>query len=154
MARLYLSASDTKDGKYQREIDEICKEIGFESEDKGARLRAVIDSYYEKLILNKNSPPTPTPQSDIKHLNIDQKDGAIRVWERKHDQRIEVAKFRMWEAYGIEKARQKAKTEGEADRAEIREEERLHKRIVSDRKPKIDWGDSEGIDPDYHDGYR
>jgi hypothetical protein len=164
MARLYLSASDTKDGKYQKEIDEICKEIGFENEDKGARLRAIIDYAYQMRVL-KSSQPMSEPQSstpvsetpkDLDHLNINDPKGAIAKWLQNRELREAKRAERAKDAFAIEQARQVAKTKGEKDRVEIREEERLARRVGvnTSSKPKVDWGNSEGIDPDYYDGYR
>jgi len=146
MGRLYLSASDTKDGKYQREIDEICKSIDFNSEDKGARLRAVIDDSYQIRVL-KSSPSASKPPSDLDHLNICDPNGAIQVYLRKRNAETERIKKRMAEAYLVEKARQNAKTEGERERAEIQKELEMTKRITkgyySTSKPQVDWGNSE-----------
>lgn len=105
----------------------------------------------KKLLLNINSSPLGEHESDIGHLNIDEKDGAIQTYLNKRKERIE-------ETYLKEQARQKAKTEGETARAaiqkEIENQKRFTKQYIRDRKPKIDWGDSQGAEPDWHEGYR
>jgi hypothetical protein len=62
-------------------------------------------------------------------------------------ERLDKTKERMEETYLIEKARQKAKTEGEAERAQIKETSanklRFINRYVRGGKPQVDWGDSE-----------
>ena len=94
-----------------------------------------------------NEQQTPT---DINHLNINQKDGAVQTYLRKREERLALMKERVEEAYLKEQARQKAKIEGEEQRAkiqkEIENEKRFAKRYIRSGKPKVDWGDSEGFD--------
>ena len=141
--------------------DRIYQKIGYNDKDNRSKSQCYNDFW--KLILNTNSSPLSGNKGDIEHLNIDDKDGAIQTYLRKREAEID----RIEEAYRKEQARQKAKTEGEearqkvktegeTARAEIHKEtenqKRFAKRYIQKGKPKVDWGDSAGVNPDYSEG--
>lgn len=139
-------------------FDEIIARYNCKGETDSESLWRLLQQIYQEPILDKSSLPSSTPQSeqprpprDLDHLNICDPNGAIQVYLRKRNAETERIKKRMAEAYLVEKARQNAKTEGERERAEIREGERLLKRTVSSRKPTIDWGNSVGVEPEWND---
>jgi hypothetical protein len=110
-------------------------------------------------VLKRWEQPAENPAVDIDHLNLDKKDGEIQTYLRKREARLAERKARIEEAYLREQAKQKAKTEGEANRAEIvtkvENEKRFARQYIRSGKVKVDMGNSEGDgEPDWHEGYR
>lgn len=147
MPRNLIRASDA----FTAFLDEYCKKQKLSREKALDQILGRLK--YLEDVLGKAQPPEP-PVHDLKHLNIDQKDGAIQTYLNKREARLELRRERIEDSTLREHGRQKAKTEGEAARAKIKEETankaQFRKRFIRSGKPKVDWGNSAG---GYVDGF-
>lgn len=138
---------------FEEKVNRIFQRYGITGDGDTELWRALIDKLDKEPILDKNSTPVSDSKSSIEHLNIDDKNGAIQTYMNKREARLELRKERVEEAYLKERARQRAKAEGEEERAEIKDryenKKRFAKQYIRSGKPKVDWGNSEGVEPNY-----
>lgn len=118
-----------------------------------------LDQILENVLRTSTPTDSTAPAPDLDHLNINQKNGVIQTYLRKAEGRLELRKERIAESQAksdirIAEAKEIAKARAEIEK-EIENEKRFKKRYIQTGKPKVDWGDSEGVaNPDWHEGYR